>query len=237
MKMLKSLEISKCEFSDDVLTYMYGEMPSSAISAFESHLLDCDECTDELAAVSFARYEVYDWKRLEFDPLPTPRFIPIEATEPARKTLSWIGGLRAAFANGRLGFVPEFALVAIGLIVAGVVYFAGVDGPDAAKIDPAPPVVAQSAPALSPEKGHSVAANDPDIETPKAEPVAIRAENRKKARTVRATRSPKSNVARVVRTVPDRRTSPEIPRLNEFSEDEDTSLRLAQLFDDVDTRD
>lgn len=235
MKMLKSLDISKCEFSEDVIAYMYGEMASTAISTFESHLLDCDECTDELAAVSFARYEVYDWKKLEFDPLPTPRFIPVEAAEPVRATASWMDGLRASFARGRFGFVPEFALLAIGLTVAGVVYFAGINGPDTAKIDTVQPVVSQPSP--SRESEGSVAKNDLVNETPKAEPAVARTGNPKRATQIKATKPPKINVARVVRTVPARQASPTIPRLNEFSEDEDTSLRLAQLFDDVDTRD
>jgi hypothetical protein len=236
MEMLKSLDIPKCGFSDDVLPYMYGEMPSSEISAFESHLLDCDECTDELAAVSFARYEVYDWKKLEFDPLPTPRFMPVETAAAEVKTASWLGGLRATFARGSLGFVPEFALVAIGLTVAGVVYFAGMNKPDTAKIETAPAVVSRSAP--SPENERSVADNVPVVETPRAVvPAVARTGNAKRVTPIRATRLPRSSVARTVRTVRDRQPTPTIPRLNEFSEDEDTSLRLAQLFDDVDTRD
>ena len=62
----------KCEWTDDLIAYLYNEMPAAGRSTFESHLTACQTCTDEFAGLSQARFEVFDWKREEFDTLATP---------------------------------------------------------------------------------------------------------------------------------------------------------------------
>jgi hypothetical protein len=47
----------------------------------------------------------------------------------------------------------------------------------------------------------------------------------------------KAPSVRPVQAVAKREVRSTVPRLNEFTDDEDTSLRLAMLFDDLDTRD
>ena len=49
-----------CKYANEIVPYMYGELASSATAEFESHLLECQLCTDEFAELSAARYEVYD---------------------------------------------------------------------------------------------------------------------------------------------------------------------------------
>src|SRR5688500_9488747 len=112
---------SACKYSTDILPYMYGEMSGSARFAFESHLLDCGMCTDEFAEISAARFEVYEWKKLAFDPLTTPRFeIPYEHQAVAQS--SWIDAVRASFAWGWAA--PAFAagaLVLVSLFAASLI--------------------------------------------------------------------------------------------------------------------
>src|SRR5881392_3406899 len=101
---MKDVNFSKCKFNGDMVSYMYGELPSDESTVFEQHLLDCTNCTDEFAAISSSRYEVYDWKKLEFDPLETPSF-EIPVGEAAG--VSWSDKVRAVFARGWM--VPAFS--------------------------------------------------------------------------------------------------------------------------------
>src|SRR4051794_5572836 len=89
---MNRVNLSECKLSGAMVSYMYGELSSNEGLVFEQHLLECSECTDEFAAISSSRYEVYDWKKLEFDPLETPSFyIPFH--EVAMKE-SWADKIR-----------------------------------------------------------------------------------------------------------------------------------------------
>jgi hypothetical protein len=231
---MKDADISKCNFSIDVVPYMYGEMSPAGISAFESHLLECDECTDELAAVSFARYEVYDWKKLEFDPLPTPRILPFQDPVAVHAGVSWFDALRAAF-SGRLVPTAGFALVAIALVYGGVVYLSRDNGATISRDNG--PTITQGddvAPTVSELKAPITPVVDkPKLnESRKAEPKVVKAVTSRNTTQRRSVPIPKKNVVRPVEAV-----AKTAPRLNEFTDDEDKSLRLAMLFDDLDTRD
>lgn len=230
MKMINDVDISICDFSADVVPYMYGEMSPTGMFAFESHLPDCEKCTNELADVSYARYEVYDWKKLEFDPLPTPRMLPFEDAATVAVG-SWLDGLRAAF-GGWLVPTSALAAVAIGAVITAVFYLAGSTAPEITKIDVPTPTVAQPGP--SPLQQPVVTG----VATPKdfTDPSVVRASTSKDSqrKSVRVTRTPS---VRPVQAVAKREVKRVVPRLDEFTDDEDTSLRLAMLFDDLDTRD
>ena len=230
---MKNAEFSECKFSVDIVAYMYGELSTTEVSAFETHLSDCGECTDEFAEVANARYEVYDWKRIEFDPLPTPAFeIPLAETGA-----SWIEKLRAAFTHGWAAPAAAFAGLAVVSILAGLVLLPGND-PDLAVVDEA------VAPIESPTPVKEVVPA-PVVEDTGEDVVkgAVREVTRTKAAP--AIRRPQKRANRTPRplTVPQmetRATTTEnlnVPRLNDFTEEEDTSLRLAELFDDIETSD
>ncbi len=226
---------TKCNFSPDVVSYMYGELPAAECPAFESHLLDCSDCTDEFAAVSTARYEVYDWKKLEFEPLETPVFvIPARDVESAT-TSSWVDKLRGAF--NQPWAVPSAAFAGLAIIsaFAGIFYFAGGTGSDVARVNSNVTSVADP---IAPVKESSIeplvtATEDPAPVPAKSERVdPRRTATKRSVRTVRRSVEPRAAQPSALRTA-----STTAPRLNDFTEEEDTSLRLAQLFDDLDTRD
>ena len=70
--MSNNKHISKCIYSADIVEYLYDEIGKREKSAFETHLSGCSNCTDELAAVSFARFSVQEWRDAEFANLKTP---------------------------------------------------------------------------------------------------------------------------------------------------------------------
>jgi hypothetical protein len=232
---MNDLNLKGCEFAADIVPYMYGELAPSECLVFESHLLECGDCTDEFAVVSGARYEVYDWKRSEFDLLPTPAFeIPYRSVEPAPVT--WIEKIRIAFSTPWAAPGLAFATVVVLSVFGGAVYFSGSgDASIALNNTNKEPVVSQPAIDSARTQGEpALVEREEPVTVVEPKPQVVRATPRSNQprRTVKRAETVRSVETRAT-VATDRRA----PRLNEFNEDEDTSLRLAQLFDDIDTRD
>ena len=221
-----------CKYSNGIVPYMYGELATSAATEFESHLLECQACTDEFAALSAARYEVYDWKKLEFDPLATPAMsIPFEEVA----STPWIEKLRAAFASGWGLPAAAFAGLAMVAVLLGIVTSRNT-GTEVVHRDVNVPV--------------NMPANTKNLEQTST---AVKTGTEGKVDTTSTERSaPRPTVVRDSPSRRDIRTQPAIaprpttprdtqarapnaPRLNDFVEEEDNSLRLAELFEDIDT--
>ncbi len=236
---MNNIGSSKCELSANVLSYMYGELATAKCSTFEAHLLDCGDCTDEFAAISIARYEVYDWKQLEFDPLETPVFV-LPMPEPAMASGgSWVDRLRSSFSHSWAVPGIAFAGLAIISVFAGMYFFTVRTGSDMAAVNSTVfPVSESTLPAVNKSSSEpSVIAKDGFVEdqperAPRPVKAIVRRGQKQNVRIVRRSVTPRADDGNVAKT-PNRT----VPTLNEFAEDEDTSLRLAQLFEDVDTRD
>jgi hypothetical protein len=239
-----------CLGDGEMLAYMYDELSAGARDAFERHLPDCVLCTDEFAALADTRYSVYEWHKLEFVPMETPAIaIPYRDAEKAG-TYGWMASLRGTFdLSSGWAASGAFAAVAVTLGVLYFVQFGGITSKDVAGLT-IPPVedanLAEVSNAL-PEgfdpsgsvAGVTVAAGDgvdePDQAESEATPVRT---------SVRSTR-PNRNKGRSSRGAA--RSSPAVvtvnaveeqaPRLNEFDDLSDDSLRLADLVADLDTSD
>lgn len=225
-----------CKYSADIVPYMYGELTSGDTSSFESHLQQCGVCTDEFASISSARYEVYDWKKVAFDPLSTPAIV-IPFGEVANVPL--VERLRAVFAQSWA--VPGFAFAAIALVaVFAAVAIVNLDNETpqlaannaAGTSAPLPPSPQPAAPAPPRDEVTSINEVDPDQE--KVRPVRSAASQlRHQVRTTDRSIPKRVETSVTAATSQDTRA----PRLNEFSEEEDNSLRLAELFEDIETSD
>jgi hypothetical protein len=228
-------DVSKCEFENGIVPYMYGELPTREATEFESHLLECSACTDEFAAVSAARYEVYEWKKLEFEPLATP-VIELPEMEPAGG-VSWIDKLRAVFANSWA--IPTFAFAGLAIATAFTLLFV-LTGDKEKQIvarNTNEPVPASTVAEIKAAK----------IATPAKAPSELEKDVVAEPRMVNSTatkQTPSRRTRRVERVVPPKvdplpttaQQPTKAPRLNGFDEEEDTSLRLAELFENIDTR-
>ncbi|MEW6362629.1 MAG: zf-HC2 domain-containing protein [Acidobacteriota bacterium] len=110
---------SDCRFRGQVLDYLYRELDAAETDQFELHLADCYVCTDELAGLSFPRYEVFDWKQKEFDPIQTPEFVFDYKTSVNRSFAailsSYLIGLKAAFGFREIGFAAAVLTLAFAL--------------------------------------------------------------------------------------------------------------------------
>ena len=217
-----------CPYGDDIVSYMYEEMPVTERSAFEGHLVACQVCTDDFAAVSLSRFEAYDWKRLEFDPLATPRIaIPYQA-----KTISFGERLSAWMSWATL--VPVAAALVIGLsIVYLLISNSGKSEPMvAANEELTVPASSESTPAQrQPTVTRSVEIGTKTPASPSKVQLASTSHKSALPKTQlaqRVGRAPKLGND-LAENIPDMKHA---PRLGIRDEEDDRSLRLSDLFDE-----
>ena len=232
--------ISGCNFGEDAVLYLYGELPDADRAIFETHLVDCTACTDEFAAIASARYEVYDWKKIEFDPIATPHFeIPVEQ---AVEVESWTDRIKSAFGRGWAIPGLAFAGLAVVSIFASTFLLLSDKTNDFASststVDnsaigdmAAGPVGASVQPPIAADGEVRDARAPEEVGRSRVAP-KIRAERRSTVRNV-GTGQAKRPIEKPEST---RAVKVEVPRLNGFPDDEDTSLRLAELFEDGESR-
>ena len=214
-----------CPYGDDIVSYMYDEMPVADRPAFEGHLVACQVCTDEFAAVSLSRFEAYDWKRIEFDPLATPRIVipyPEKAVSFGGRASAWLSWVT---------LVPTFAAVLIGL---SVVYLLIGNGGGKGET-----TVASNREVTVPAPTVSTAIPPPVVEigtkTPKPSSTIV------PASTTRKSAVPKTQIAKRVGPAPKLGNDLAVnisdmthaPRLGSRDDEDDRSLRLSDLFDET----
>jgi hypothetical protein len=243
---------SGCGFSETLVSYLYGETHEAEKAVFEKHLAACPVCTGELELFSGVHFSIADWKAQEFALMETPVIeIPYEkagqrAEVPVIKG-SWLSGLRDLFARS-----PRWSLAAASLVVlavcAGIALFAlkSPSSDDVAvtnKTQPKPvisPIAEKTPPSTANANGSE---NTPPVRQPKPSTADVAAANENKPANNRAVK-----VANNPRPLPVKDTNRKInddkeadknkklaPKVVE-DDDEDDTLRLAELFDEIDTK-
>ncbi len=227
MTNLNDIKIETCSSSSELVAYLYDELNPSERNAFETHLADCGPCTDEFADLSFARLGVYEWHRDEFASMATPRFVIPYAKAEAK--VSWFDSLRGLFvSHGQWATAGgAFALVAI---VLGTVFVLSMN-----KTDEYAANKGQSSDITTvPPTGKDLPTGTTDMATSRENPKIVKISTDGK--------SPKtaSTVNRRTINTPVRRISQPVrakaPRLNDFDDEDDTTLRLGDLLAEIDTR-
>lgn len=227
--------IDQCCNRYDAIAYLYDEMPADDRERFEMHLPGCSDCIEEFAWLSQNRYSVYEWKQIDFDPLPTPSItIPFADAAGA----GWFARLRSAFSmQPSLSFAGGIAVLVFAAIV-GVAYLSLPNG-DIQMAD----VVVQQSPQATPDhvlpeisaSGELTAEPGPVKQKERTEPDALRAEPTAgtKAQRVRPNPVPKRTPERkdAMTAVNPR----ELPSLLQAEETEDESLRLSDIFEEIGT--
>jgi hypothetical protein len=110
-----------CDFSETLVSYIYGETSPAESDKFKAHLAGCGECAAELAGFGVVRSGIAEWRTGEFAPISAPaielpaRSEPVFAV-PALAANSWLDGIRAFF-------TPRMTLAAAGF--AALVICAG----------------------------------------------------------------------------------------------------------------
>ena len=222
--------INSCVRTGDIVAYMYDELETGERSRFEKHLADCMSCIDEFAAVSDARFAVYEWHKEEFTPLPTPEFsIPYTADpQPSIGFFAAVGDMIRG-AGWPVAAAASLVLI-VGLVLAATIFTD--TGGQIAQVE----VKNGSQPA------EARIAELPEMPEPVVEKSEVRGSSMSpavfKARSSqpRADRYTKRNSRKTVK--PPARTEPspvmsKAPVLSSYEENEDRSLRLSDLLDEI----
>ena len=248
--MLDKLHNASSHHGLDLVAYMYGEMDDAARDRFESHLAACDECAVELGGYADARLGVIEWRRNDFEPLATPAIIipdtqsvtTLVAERPRRSWTDWIGSIAALPAMARAGI----GLAAAALLI-GILYFALAPGrlDNGGQSIATVPAPSADQPVSFPELAipeQAAVGKEAEIGTPRMASddrprTVVRSSERPQRAALRQTPASR-NYHRIgpleaVTLTPSSRTS---PRLNTFEEEEDTTLRLSDLFSQVGQR-
>lgn len=246
---------SGCGFSEELVSYLYGETSAAENATFEKHLAACSLCADEFEAFSGVQFSINDWKTKDFATLQTPQIeIPYPITTNKQEALSvessWLSGLRHLFS-------PKWSLAAASLAVlavcVGIVFFASKspDGNDVAgankntKIQTSPTVEKSRETSNSNQKPNELP--NPETRAPekpleKPQPELAVENDPKNKRSIKATntqrQTPKAETTNLPKTNEAQRNNKkkdEIPPKIYEEEEEDDTLRLAEMFEEIDT--
>jgi hypothetical protein len=228
--MLNNRNNTGCGFGDEIVSYMYGELAAVDCERFESHLLTCTACTDEFAAIADARYSVFDWRKCEFAALETPAIvIPYDRPDIQAERIGAFAAFGEMVRSWRLAFAT--ALIAIAAVT--ILTLGYLSKPQQVTISSVPTEVKK------PDTIHSVATEHkkvttlkPEIESVKHVDLRPKTIHPVKAREVKPMARPHSVLP--TSTVADQTVKSGVtkaPVLSNYDENEDKSLRLADLFD------
>ena len=233
--MLENGNKINCGFSDEIVSYLYDEVGASERTRFETHLANCALCTDEFAAVSNARFSVYEWRREEFADLPTPQIVipyPPKRNDEESVSVGLLAGLR-----GWLNFPVAVAaglVLCLGLGFFALRYLGSVEQPIASNIKNIPPNETHNPPAVA----TTTEVKQPDVAVGTVTLPTVRPSS--EVRPVKAVeyRRPRGEKQLTARNAVNRNAAQNIsnaPILSENNEEaDDNSLRLSDLFADVD---
>ena len=224
-----------CVHGVEIVSYLYDEMPEPGRKVFESHLLNCTACTDEFAGLSLARLDVYEWNSHEFAALPTPFIaIPYENTDQVSWFESWFGPIFSA---------PKWAAGGVfgaAALVFGFVLFPSGNTEDNISISEVKTI--QMPAAVHDEPSSTAVENNKQIAEVKLPNLLnTNKDKRAVAERVRASElfARKRKIIERVTAVKTKNTRPSTPlnapRLTNFEDEDDTTLRLADLVADRNT--
>lgn len=230
-------KVGQCEFADSVLQYIYGELDAALVLRFEDHLAGCHNCIEELAELSLPHHSVFEWRKLDFDPLPTPRFeIPLASTGFAVRVKEAIEGYRLWLAGG-LSFAA-IAIISVFVVISAI----GVaDQRDLAVAVEDPPVNKSASIGDIAVSENQVAVSTADSTSEPVGTPYLERGTRTQAPVSGVVRSVRSNPVAAKRPVSRKEASAYsrsvAPTLAEYDDSEDDSLRLSDLFEEIDTSD
>ena len=247
---------SNCGFSEQLVSYLYGEANSAETAQFERHLPTCSVCADEFEAFAGVKFSVGNWKQNEFANLATPLIeIPYPKTfvevERNNTENSWLTNLRGLFSKASMNW--SMAAASLLILFAGVALFFVFSTPQQSDliaqnntkqtISPTPPT-ADKSPADS--NDNVFAPKTPDIKTPKpiiapktpSSDVAVKpnpAENRVVKVSNNEPRTPKIIAPNAPKNIETKRNikfnNEVVPKTNDDGEDK--TLRLSEIFDEI----
>lgn len=254
-----------CEFAIDSIEYLYGEIGETRKTEFETHLNNCLACSAELGSFVEVRSAISDWKTYEFSNLKTPVIsIPYETAtivnSKLEETNTWLDNLRGLFNLSPVwsaGAACVLFVIFGGLVLFAFNSFSENEVADAGtnkqvKAEVSPSVEREIKQEISPSKSDKSLEQAKTTQNDSDEKVDIKSEVKKDltvkpATTIAEKRRrvpPKvknspildSQQQTAVKVMPKASETQKPPRLNNLpEEEEDDSLRLTDLFAELET--
>lgn len=253
---------SSCTFGEQLITYLYGETAGQETIKFEAHLADCPNCSAELKGFGFARTSILDWKAAEFSNLETPIF-DVSLFETAKsnsiapvshESRDWFGGIKSIFSfNSQWAAALTVLVVCVGVTLF-TLKFSGSKNDIAQNADNTNLIKASVSPTAAinrkPEEIKNTVEKTEKSATSFAADVPKSTLREKQTITNKSivkisSDAPKNNSETSVRnlkTATDniKKSSPvqkqKVPNLNSLKDEEDETIRLADLFAELDTK-
>lgn len=232
---------TNCRFADDVVSYIYDEMSPVAREEFDAHLLDCAGCIEELAAVSLSHYSVLEWRQVEFEPLATPVFELPQQETAIDRVRAFLASVRWITAAGALATAMILVFGGIFMLTeqSGSDEFAAIanDNKNTVTKPNVTPAVTNARRDGEPNAVNQTSASNPASKATNERTDIEKREQPAQPRAVKASVPANAAKNNDRRREQNRVIPASNPRLNDFEEDEDDSLRLGDIFDEIDTLD
>jgi Putative zinc-finger len=251
---------SSCGFAEQLVSYLYEEIDGTEKTVFEAHLKNCSNCSDEFAAFSGVHFSINNWKIKDFSNLETPLIeipykdsvTPTKTQEISGVTDSWLSGLRALFSFSPRAWslaTASFAVLAVCAVIALFAFNSRQPNDVAtANKNQIKPIIAPTVENTPPETNVNSNENNQSEKQPKqqvepksSQPELATEQNPKNIRPIKASTNP-----RPVQKVENIRKNNDIknkqnkdkvaPKILTEPDDEDDTLRLAELFEEIGTR-
>jgi len=228
-----------CVHGEEIVSYLYDEMPAAGRKVFETHLLECSACTDEFAGLSLARLNVYEWNSHEFASIPTPSIvIPYENIEKSSWFDNWFGPIFSA-PKWAAGGVLAAAAILFGFVLfpsgktennVSISEMKPTQNPAVVEYKPVAPASAEDNQVVEVKLPNLLNANsDKRIGMTSVRTLAPSVRRRKIDGRVTAART----LAKTKKIQPSAPLND--PRLTNFEDENDNTLRLADLIADINT--
>jgi len=247
---------SSCAFAEQTVSYLYGEATAQEKTVLETHLKSCAACSEEFAGFGAIRSSISEWRNEEFLSLETPLMeIPYKKTQGFYNSEigspSWFDKLRNFWSHSpALTASASFAVIAICI---GIIFFAnnssndlevaGFDNKNTGKAFASQTVDEEMKPTLSTTDASEKSIAEPNNGN---QEMVSQKNTTRKSTVVKAVNSSGNTVkgSNLTANTPKIKEvnsgnkkmlavqTNKIPRLNNVEEDEDESLRLAELLDD-----
>ena len=240
--MLNNGNKKECGFADDIVAYIYDEIGSAERRKFESHLAGCTACTDEFAGISNARFSVFEWRKEEFAHLSTLEIvIPYAAKNRAVETAGFFAGLCDLLTLSGWSSAVMVAGTVVICIGLGFVAMNFVGSNQQVSENKKTVVNEQIAPPVIPPGQQNVTvAQAPQKElTPNSTTLPALAKSvpsrniRPERASIQVRRVREKNLtASTLPVQPSNQQKRKTPALTAYDDEDDKSLRLADLFDE-----
>lgn len=257
---------NSCAFNEQIVSYLYEEINAAEKVKFETHLQNCSFCADELSDFGIVRSSIIEWKTGEFSNIKAPVIeIPIDRTRnfASNGFRDWIAKFYSVF-TFKPALTAALALIVAGIgLTLFALNFSKTDEtarnlnevnkssfnalPTVEKtLTPLKDVAEiQNSETVSEEKDSSALQNESkDSKTKFAQVNQPRGNKYKNKATANRETSNSVNLeqnARVkVLNKPSKKSptviNPQVPIYSSLEEEDDKSLRLADLFDEIDSK-